>query len=247
MSKNPKSPENSNQTKEVTKTKIFAIGFIPIIIIMGLLLIEYIWFEEINNQILNDEVNVNEIKKFVLRYENQFTPDQVNATKYEIISPEIKSEVSLILQKTQWQISISIMILFIVGIIFAISNSRVLPKKYSQSDIVKPDFWFKTGSTISSSISGSVSAVVGIVGGMTLLTPEIIGGYLIAGLQTLLLCIILGIGSHAISSEIVKGESTNGMYKINSYVAANWEATTSIQFVTLIVGIILIVLQVVTL
>jgi hypothetical protein len=91
-----------------------------------------------------------------------------------------------------------------------------------------------------------VGASITLVGTISLLFPIIVGGYIIAGLEILLVCVILGILIQMVGSEIVKGNGhTDSEIIIDSKGGAQWEGLIAIQFLMLPIGIGLIIAQVI--
>jgi hypothetical protein len=216
-------------------------------IVLVIFLLEYIAFGQISKAIGEDPQGQRiEIMRWVTRYPNSFTPTQVNATRYGIISPAVAQTSQAILGTLQMQLMFSGTVLLVIGLLFSVGNAKSQPDKYNGTNgNLKFQQWFQSGSSISSSITAAVSVAVALTGAVSLLSPNIVGGYLIASLQILLVCVVFGIAVQGVGAGIIKSiNQANGTITVDPMGGAEWESLTSIQFWMMVLGVALLVFQV---
>jgi hypothetical protein len=191
-----------------------------------------------------------EVKSIVLRYPNSFTPFETNATQYDFEDLSSSQVQTIAMKSIEILRKIAIQLLICLPVIivptFIMTNkAKTLIEKY-KTNCVRNQDWLNSSSTLSTTISGAVSVVVALVGAISLLSPGIVGGFLIGGLQILLVCIILGILIQNERIGVVKKIDNNaGEVTVNPEYAAPWQGLNMIQYILLILGISLLVLQVV--
>lgn len=232
--------------------EIFNYCFRPVIAVIIIFSLQLIGLVVFSYLILNDSPNhLYEVKNVVLRYPDRFTPSEVNATRYDFafLSPvqihTIGQKSVGVLTKIALELSISLAVIGILGFMRA-SKAKQLVKLYENPESVRSKDWLDSGSTLSTSISAAVSVVVALVGAVSLLSPGVAGGFLIGGLEILLICIIVGILIQDVRTGVVKEiDSNTGKVIVNPEYASAWQGLTIMQFLFLIVGISLLVVQIV--
>lgn len=234
----------------IPKKKILIVCLVPLGVIAGLLITEWSYLVWLSNTLTNEsDKHHAEIKAIVNKYPDRFTPDEVNATKYRLgFTITMVNTTKEVIDSISYQLLISIIAIVIFGSLYVYMNSTALPTSYSKKDgNVKTQHYIDSIGSVSTSISAAISVGITIVGAVSLLSPSIVGGYIIAGLQTLLICLILGILTSATGSVIVdKSDSNSGTVTLKRYEGARWEAIVSMQLIMLMLGIALLVLQIIT-
>jgi hypothetical protein len=207
--------------------------------------LEYVYFGQMRNGIANDpQGHSANIMALVARYSNAFTPAQVNETRYGIILPTVAQSTQGILEGLQSQLLVSGVALLVIGIVFSSTNALATSRNYNKSSL-KFQQWLQSGSSISSSITAAVSVAVALTGAVSLLSPNIVGGYLIASLQILLVCVVFGIMVQGVGAGIIrKVDQSNGTIFLDRLGGAEWESLTSIQFWMMVLGVALLLVQV---
>jgi len=227
----------------------FLACFAPVVLLLVVLAVEIWWFNSLSGNLISSwQSHQAEASAIVSRYPNSFTPAEVNSSRYGLLTVAIAAKASSILQNIVVQLEISSVALLALGILFSVNNARILPRKYNEAGgNEKQTYWLDSGTSISQSISAAVTVVVALVGSVSLLSPSIVGGYVMAGLQILLLCVVFGVLVRAVSSEmVIKPATGTEKMTVDSATAAEWEGLTSIQFLLLAVGTALLILQVAT-
>ncbi|MGI0012306.1 MAG: hypothetical protein ACREBU_02525 [Nitrososphaera sp.] len=192
-----------------------------------------------------------EIITITFRYSDRFTTAEIDEAKKGITLPSAVDKVAVIIDGIGDQMVIGLALILSLGILFSVGQSRKLPDEYNGVDekqVARSErfqHWLNTGTSLSTSISGAISVAVALVGAVSLVSPKILGGYIIVALQALVICIFLGILRHAMGTEIVtKVDNTNSKVTLDPKRGAQWEGITSTQFLMLVVGIVLLILQV---
>ena len=234
-------------TKPAESCRIFLACFVPILVVLVIFILEYVHFGLIRNGIgVDPQGHRSDIMALVSRYSNAFTPTQVNATRYGIISPAVAQSAQGILVSLQFQVAISGGALLAIGLLFSTTNALAHTENYNKKNrSLRFQQWLQSGSTISSSITAAVSVAVALTGAVSLLSPNIVGGYLIASLQILLVCVVFGIMVQGVGADIIrKVDSSNGTIFLDRLGGAEWESLTSIQFWMMVLGVALLLFQV---
>ena len=224
---------------------IFLVCIWPFWILLTFLVIEYGYFYGQSNAIITDWKNQKpQISNIVSKYSDRFTPQEINSTKYGNISFKVSQTALSIIEKIKYEIIISFGILLGIGHLFCFLRTRELNTGYDQ---IKFQHYVTSGLTISSSISASVSVGITLIGAVSLLSPNIVGGYLISGLQVLLMCIVVGIVTHMFGADVIEDviDPQKNRVKLKRRPGTHWEGLISSQFVLLILGISLLISQMV--
>jgi hypothetical protein len=222
---------------------------VPIGIVVLFLVAEYFYFINLRDNIFpNWENHKSDVISLMSKYPGKFNPSEVNQSSYEVVTSNMATKSIKIVDSIAWDLLISLAIVSVLSMIIAARNAKVLPSQYNRplGYLQKQSHWLSSGGTISSSISATVGASITLVGAISLLSPNIVGGYIIAGLEILLVCVILGILIQMVGSGIVKGNGhTDNEIVIDSKGGAQWEGLIAIQFLMLPIGIGLIIAQVI--
>lgn len=245
---------NTNQNKDsdnLPKFKGMFMRFFSIIIGISIIIsVIYIYYYLLSNDILNDfSSKESEIISIVSKFSNKFNPTEVNSTKYGKISETIVKKTLNILSTIQNQLFYSLLIIFVAGFIWILSRTITLRSAYNvENEIYKSDYWLNSASSIPTTISGAISIGITLVGAVSLLSPEIVGGYIISGLITLIICVFVHIFILAFGTDIVKSKIKNNEEKIivkkrSTYL---FEGLISIQFLLLAIGLSLLILQIIS-
>jgi hypothetical protein len=216
-------------------------------ILIVLLAVETYYFDSLANNISRNLGGYDSlIKSIVLRYQNEFTPTEINSTKFDEISPNTATVSVKILDRIVLQLWISLIAIAIIGHIWAIILGLTFPSLYTGTANEKFERWIDSGSEMSKTISGAVTVGLAIVGAVSFVSPQIVGGYIMAGLQILLVCIVLGILAQSYGSDLIREFVPNNEKKVkmDRLYGPIWDGIISVQFVTLLVGIALLVTQV---
>lgn len=237
---------------DATSKNIFLVCFVPVAILVIVLSIEIGWFAALESGVRVDPTaHASEITTLMLRYSDRFTTAELDEARNGSIIATAANKVAEIAVDIRDQMIIGVVLVIALGVLFSVGQARTVPDKYNGLDAsnnpksVRFQHWLNTGASLSTSISGAVSVAVALIGAVSLVSPKILGGYIIVALQALVICILLGILRHAMGTEIVTDwDNTHSKVTLDPKGGSQWEAITSTQFLMLIVGIVLLILQV---
>ena len=228
---------------------IFVFSFVPFAIIISILLGQWLYYFSISNGIYLDPINhMSDVKSTVLKYSDQFAPSEVNYTKSGQISGKMAAQIdttaAAILSKISSQFFYSFLLCLAVGGSWTFYRVRLAPKDPGKT-IELSKRWVDSGLSGSSAVTASVSVGLTIIGAVSLISPSIVGGYVLAGLEILLMCVIVGIVVQYNSGSIdeTQHQDPNKVIVCRGNIAL-WDTSISVQFVLLLLGIGLIVAQI---
>jgi len=231
---------------------IFVSSAMPFWVILLVIILMLFYFSEISRDIsTNLAAHKSALEILISKYPNQFTPQQVNSSKYGNISSEMSITAVTLLHKINDQLYITLIAILAIGNIWPYRHAEFLSDDYKKilkkpACVIRQQESVKAAATFSTSISGAVSVGLTVIGAVSLISPGIIGGYILAGLVTLLICVFTGLIVQAIHVQLITGTNTNtDTVTLDPTIAALWEGLISSQFVLLGIGITLIVLQVI--
>jgi hypothetical protein len=229
----------------VTRKGVFLAAFIPFLIGATLAFAESAWtYYKSDSAALSASPSFT--KSLIIRFPDTFTPSEVNQTKYGTIPQSVYSKASSLLLDVGWTLFISGVIVIVVGLIVSLRNSNIVPRAFQGTQVVRHEKWVSGGASIASASSSIAPLVLAVSGGAALLSSSVFGGYIIAGLQVLLLSILVGILVQAYGSGMVDSNGLAlGTLNLKSEEAALWQALISAQFFLFIVGLILITIRIV--
>jgi hypothetical protein len=243
---------NIDGVKDATmslRKRTFGWGFGPFVFLIVLTLGQWLYFSSLSHDISTNFSNhIPDVKSTVLKYQNEFTPTEVNSIRDGHISAQIATKAAGILSNISSQFLTSSVLCIVIGLGWTLFRVKISKGKGDKATKEVTKRWVDSGSNGSSAVTAAVSVGLTIVGAVSLLSPEIVGGYILAGLEILLMCVIVGIlaqyNSGGIESTAKPTSNNDNNVLLYSDKTMLWDTLISIQFVMLVLGIALIIGQV---
>lgn len=185
-----------------------------------------------------------EIRRVVDGYPRYFLQTELNQTKYGYASPLVVTKANIVLVRTSTQLLIAAAISLIVGAILASNYSRSLPRKPRSE--VKSARYVDSVDSVSKGLSATAPVVISVIGAVSLLSASL-NGFILAGIQVMILCLIVGIFVFPLSADlIIAVRQGQGKVVLGGPQRVTWELSTSAQFFLFILGLSLLAFAMIT-
>ena len=197
-----------------------------------------------------------QIRRVVKGYPLLFDQQETNQSQYGIVSADLVSKAQQGLDTTAYQLVQSSLLSLIVGLVFYLYYVRQVPSspakveqtgKETDKKEWQDSRYVDSVDSVSKGVLATAPVVISIIGAVSLLTSSL-NGYTLAGVQLLIITLVVGILIFSFSANlIIERDPNKSKVILDDKVFNTWQLMTSAQFWMFIIGLTLLAVGMISL